>query len=228
MDLQNKRNALYRLIQNWRKVQLVYIPHVASLLSQSQPPPEATSLSTPLPPDTLAENLPLFLPSSLPPHIHALPELKEICNLELRLCQPQADDALANVRRQHRVIQGLWLFKRLNVSGTGNRPNTRMISLYKGFNDKTDRAAEKYRSAWHALSTLDPGGSWLLQLHELKPKDISGPGRDPDETKITNSCYQPSRIWLAQRANPLNCSELEIGKDEFNESMRVEWAKARA
>ena len=103
-----------------------------------------------------------------------------------------------------------------------------MISLYKRFNDKTDRAAEKCRSAWRTLSTLDPGGSWLLQLHELKPKDISGPGRDPDETKITNSHYQPSWIWLAQRANPLNCSELEIGKDEFNESMRVEWAKARA
>ena len=103
-----------------------------------------------------------------------------------------------------------------------------MISLYKRFNDKTDRAAEKYCSAWRALSTLDPGGSWLLQLHQLKPKDISSPGRDPDDTKITNSRYQPSWIWLAQHANPLNCSELEIGEDEFNESMRVEWAKARA
>ena len=85
-----------------------------------------------------------LLPSSLPPHIRALPELKEICNLELQLRRPQADDALANVRRQRCVIQGLWLFKRLNVSGTGNRPNTCMISLYKCFNDKTDRAAEKW------------------------------------------------------------------------------------
>ena len=50
----------------------------------------------------------------------ALPELKEICNLELQLRRPQADDALADIRRQRRIIQGLWLFKRLNVSGTGN------------------------------------------------------------------------------------------------------------
>ena len=67
-----------------------------------------------------------------------------------------------------------------------------------------------------------------FSLHELKPKDISGPGRDPDEMKITNSRYQPSWIWLAQRVNPLNCSELKIGEDPFKESMQVEWAKARA
>ena len=103
-----------------------------------------------------------------------------------------------------------------------------MRSLYERFNDKTNRAAEKYRVAWRALSTLDSGGSWSLQLHELKPKDVSGPGRDPDETKTTNSRYQPSWIWLAKCANPLNRSELEIGEDEFNESMHVEWAKARA
>ena len=58
-----------------------------------------------------------------------------------------------------------------------------------------------------------------MQLHELKPKDISGPGRDPDEPKITNSHYQPSWIWLAQHVNPLKCSELEISEDEFNNSM---------
>jgi len=103
-----------------------------------------------------------------------------------------------------------------------------MISLYKCFNDKTDRAAEKYRFAWHVLSTLDPGSSWLSQLHKLKPKDVSGPGRDPDETKTTNSHYQPSWIWLAQCTKALSGSELEISEDEFNESMHVEWAKARA
>ncbi|EDR02656.1 uncharacterized protein LACBIDRAFT_308170 [Laccaria bicolor S238N-H82] len=85
-DLQNKRNVLYCLIQNWRKVQLFYIPHVSSLLLQAQPPEATTtSSSTPLPSEALAENLPLFLPSSLPPCICALPELKGICSLELQL-----------------------------------------------------------------------------------------------------------------------------------------------
>lgn len=199
------------------------MPHVATLILQMQTP-DGTNSST----ETLAENLPLFLPSSLPPRIRALSELKDICNLERRLREPQADDALAEVRRQRRVIQGLWLFKRLNVSGTGNRPNTRMIDLYKRFNDKTDRAAQKYRTAWRALSTLDPDGLWLERLKELKSNDVSGPGRDPGETTATNSRYEPSWIWLVQRVSQPTGSELEIGVDEFNQSMRVEWSKARA
>ena len=139
-DLQEKHNALLHLIQNWREVQLIYTPHVASLFShlqlQSSESNSPAALSIPSP-KTLPENIPLFLPSSLPPHICTLPELKEICQLERRLREPQADDALAEVQRQCRVIQGLWQFKCLNISGTGNRPNTRMITLYKRFDNKT-------------------------------------------------------------------------------------------
>ena len=139
-DLQDKRNALYRLIQNWCEVQLVYTPHVATLILETQPPPEVTNMRpyASLPSEVLVENIPLFLPSSLPSHIRALPELKEICNLERCLCKPQVDDALAKIRHQCRIIQGLWLFKWLNVSGTRNRPNTRMIMLYKRFSNKMD------------------------------------------------------------------------------------------
>ena len=76
------------------------------------------------------ESMPLYLPSSLPPHISQLPELKDIHEAECCLCEAQADDALANVCRLHRVIQGLWQFKKLNVSGMGNRPNTWMLNLF--------------------------------------------------------------------------------------------------
>ena len=124
-DLQDKQNALNQLIQNWCEVQLVYMPHIVILLLQTQPPSETTNMRpSTSSPDILAENIPLFLPSSLPAHIRTLPELKEICNLEHCLREPQADDALSEVRRQRRIIQGLWLFKQLNVSGMGSRPNT--------------------------------------------------------------------------------------------------------
>ena len=207
---------MLRLIQNWRAVQLVYTPHVASLISLSP------SLSA----DTLPENIPLYLPSSLPSHIRALPELKEICQLERRLREPHADDALNEVRRQRRVIQGLWQFKQLNISGTGNRPNTKMITLYKRFSNKTDRAAEKYKSAWRALCALDPGGLWSTRLKELKEADISGPGREPDD--VSNSRYQPTWIWLVPRISGPSRMQTNIGEEEFNDGMRVEWAKARA
>ena len=102
-----------------------------------------------------------------------------------------------------------------------------MIMLYKCFNNKTDQAAQKYHVAWHALCALDPNGSWLEWLKELKAKDVSGPGKDPDDSTASNSHYEPSWIWLVQHSSSSG-SEMHIGEDEFNESMCVEWAKARA
>lgn len=201
------------------------MPHVASLISHAQPAPEtnADPIETI---ETLPEDVPLFLPSSLPPHLRALPELAKVAQLERRLRVPQADGALAEVRRQRRVIQGLWQFKRLNISGMGNKPNTRMITLYQRFDNKTRRAAEKYRSAWSALCVLDPNGPWSLRLKELKKEHISGPGKEPDDT--SNSRYQPSWIWLVPHACGSSNTEMTIGEDEFNKSMQVEWSKARA
>ena len=220
-DLQEKRNALLVQIRNWREVQLVYTPHVASLISHAQPPETNAD-----PVKTLPETIPLFMPSTMPPQLRALPELKKICQLERRLREPQADGALAEVRHQRRVIQGLWQFKRLNISGMGNKPNTRMITLYKHFDKKTCRAAEKYRTAWSALCVLDPDGSWSVRLKELKREHISGPGKEPDDS--SNSRYQPSWIWLVPCASGLRNVETTIGEDEFNKSMQVEWSKARA
>ena len=56
--------------------------------------------------------------------------MKEMCDAERRLREPQADDALADVRRFRHTIQGLWQFKKLNISGTGNKLNTWMLDLY--------------------------------------------------------------------------------------------------
>ena len=224
-DLQEDRTGLLRLIQNWREVQLAYIPHVASLISQTQPSTDENENASTLPPETFAKNIPLFLPSSLPLHIRNLPELQDICQLERRLREAQADDALAEVRRQRCIIQGLWQFKKLNVSGTGNTPNTRMLTLWSRFNKKTKRVAQKYRTAWNALHILDPEGSWKSRLKELRDKDISGPGKGAEDTSTTKSRYEPSWIWLVSQS--IN-SSLGLDEDEFNDCMRVEWAKARA
>ena len=90
--------------------------------------------------------------------------------------------------------------------------------------------AQKYRVAWRALSIFDPDGSWSRRLKELKPKDISSPGRDPDDSMASNSHYELSWIWLVQHMMHLSPaqSEMHIREDEFNQSMCVKWAKARA
>ena len=113
----------------------------------------------------------------------------------------------------------------MNVSGTGNKPNTRLLTLWNCFNKKTMRAAQTYRTAWSALHTLDPEGSWMSRLKELKDKDISGPGKEPEDVSTTNSRYEPSWIWLVAKSGS---SDLDLDEEEFNDCMRIEWAKARA
>ena len=58
-------------------------------------------------------------------------------------------------------------------------------------------------------------------MKELKDEDIRGPGKDADDRMISNSCYEMSWIWLVLRT-------VNSDDKEFNDSMRVEWAKSRA
>jgi len=215
-DLEDKRTSLLRLIRNWREVQLVYTPHVGSLLASALNGDEE-------PVQEPAEKLVLYLPSTLPPHIRNLPELVAISNSERRLREAQADDSLAHIRRLRRVIEGMWQFKKINLSGTGNRPNTRILGTYKSLTNKIDRYKNSYRTAYAALQVLDPNGAWSSRLKVLNDKDIRGPGKDPDDP-TQNSRYEPSWIWLSCNAS----SESEVIEEDFNDSMRVEWAKAQA
>jgi hypothetical protein len=222
-DLEDKRSSLIRQIMIWRPIQLAYIPHVASLLPlvQDDRTNGGGHHSNP-------ESMLLYLPSSLPPEIRQRPELKNIHDAELRLREAQADDALADVRRLRRVIQGLWQFKKLNVSGTGNRNNTRMLHSFSRFDTKLQLAANRYRVAYTALRALDLNGLWKDRLKELKPSDLRGPGRDPDnpEDAKSNGRFEPSWIWLMKRL-PQERGDNQT-EEEFNHSMRAEWAQTRA
>jgi len=108
-DLKEKRSNLILQIIIWRPVQLAYTPHIATLLPLVNESDDSGALYM------KPESTPLFFPSSLPPDIRDHPELKEICEIECRLCEPQAYDALADVGRFCRIIQGLWTFKKYNV-----------------------------------------------------------------------------------------------------------------
>lgn len=74
---------------------------------------------------------------------------------------------------------------------------------------------------------LDPNGKQRGQLKELRAADISGPGRDPDDTS-SNSRYEPSWIWLVSGPAGSTPVTTQANQVEFHESMRVEWVKTRA
>ncbi|RXW12428.1 hypothetical protein EST38_g13424 [Candolleomyces aberdarensis] len=214
-DLEDKRTALRRRINQWREVQLVYAPCVVTRLPTSD---ESEGLAL----DTSAENIPLHLPSALPPSLQlSIPLLVE---KERKLREAQCDDALGEIRRQRRILTGLVQFKKLNLAGQGNKPNTRVRSLYNRIQTKVTKAEMRYHVARAALVTLDPNGAWSSRLHILKPDDIRGPGKDPED--ISNGRYIMSWIWLVPRARSEGPDELK-GED-LDESLRVEWVKSRA
>jgi len=166
-DLHEKHIALLRQIQAWHKVQMVYMPCVSSLLSSSLNPgldeirTDASSMER-------VENITLFLPSSLPttlpPALHTIGISPDLLEKEIKLRIAQADDALAELRLQHRIVTGLVLFKKLNISGTGQKKNTHLRTLFKRFKNTTECAAERYCTAHCVLTNVDPEGSWRTHL----------------------------------------------------------------
>ena len=222
-DIQEKRNSLAHRIQQWCEVQLAYTPTVAALLVS-----DLTNSDLPSPSFETPESTNLFLPSSLPPNLRDNETIKKIAAKELRLRIAQADDSLADIRRLHRLITGLTNFKKLNVSGAGNKPNTRMRTLHNRMMNKVDRSADRYIAARKALLSLDSsGGNWKDRLRELdKKKDIRGPGRDPDDL-TSKGRYEISWIWTITR--PINNTPDEAEDSEaLNTSLRPEWTKAKA
>lgn len=221
-DIQEKRTMLLTQIHNWRQAQMVYIPHAAILVASTTATDEneTTTVQT-------AENVPLFLPSALPEHVRLTLDMKKICQMEIRLRQAEAHDALFEIRKGRRKAQWLWQFKKVNISGMGNKPNTKAVTIYLRINRSIQRAADKYRRARSALLILDPNGAWKENLKELRNEDIRGPGKGPDENKISNGRFETSWIWLVVRLRG-GKSNMPMTEDEFNESMGVEWAKQRA
>ena len=104
-----------------------------------------------------------------------------------------------------------------------------MLDMYNRLHTKLQRAASRYRTAYNALLVLDPNGSWRERLKELNAADIRGPGRDPDDpedTKKSKGRVEPSWIWLVPRS-PSERGDDQT-EDEFNDTMRAEWAQTRA
>jgi len=93
-DLEEKRHTLLYRITQWREVQLAYIPAAGPLVAMT-----ASEVLSHLDGENsvLAENLPLFLPSSLPLDIRTTRSCTQSMSHEARLQEAQADDTLADI-----------------------------------------------------------------------------------------------------------------------------------
>ena len=173
--------------------------------------------------ESRAERIPLFLPSACPASILLLDESKPLVVKEIQLRTAQAYDALAHIKKLRRILVSIATFKHQNVSGTGNRANTRMRSLYDKFQGRIRLAASRYRAAHASLCKLDPSGTWSTQLKVLNDTDIRGPSKDTEDEVLGEGQREHSWIWLVG-AN----IESNEGDSETTEAMRVEWGKTWA
>jgi hypothetical protein len=223
-DLQEKRNSLRHRIESWQDIQKVYMPCVERLREARAHSPHTVS-STPSGPSSMAsssplrpENVPLYLPSSIPRSLWTSGCSPGLVEKERRLRLAQADDGLDELRRQLRISATLIDYKKEQHSSS-QRMGTRTHVLLSRFRDKTHRAAERYTAAFDALLVLDPGGDWSVRLKCLDhSKDLRSPRRDPDEDPSENR-RQLSWIWLVQTGNGL--SNNSATSDEINDSKSI-------
>jgi hypothetical protein len=132
------------------------------------------------------------------------------------------------------LISGLWQFKKINISGTGNQPNTRMRSLFNRFNHRMRQSVLRYRAARSAFLLANLGQHQDDMLKDLKDSDVRGPGKDdfflqePGNANYgaSKGRYKISWIWLV----PKSKSEVDTDSSEqvFDEGLQVEWSKSQA
>ncbi|TDL14398.1 hypothetical protein BD410DRAFT_734138 [Rickenella mellea] len=210
--LLERRNVLSRRIEAWMECHVVYLPCVTWLRLQA-----ARSVSMPVE----AENAKLWLPSAIPVSLRGD---GSAAKLEWQLRFAQAQDSLVELRHCLRLRSYLYKYKDKNVRG--QRHNTRSNSLISSADRKVKAAADKYREARLALTSLGcapVGILWEDVIQPLKPEDIR---------HITQGLHGESEggrsiswIWfevgVMQSADPDNDPGLK-------DTVRVEWAKVRA
>lgn len=123
----------------------------------------------------------LYLPSSISSDIRHSCCIPGLPNWECRVRLGQADDALNEVRRQLRITSSVIQFKR-GQHQASQQLSRKSKALMTKFTNKTNRAGARYITAYTALCTLDPEGSWADRLKPLDlSKDLHLPRREDDD-----------------------------------------------
>lgn len=162
--MQERKNALWRKIKTWTVVQHLYMPTVSVMRARDDH--DASDKTAERPP----QDLPLYLPSSLPPRTQCEHKLLQY---EFRLQEAQGYEALENVHQHLRLRTHLYKHKDRNVSG--QCANTRLQNLISRVQGKVNASTAMYTRARNALTRLSsPLGeiAWRGRLLALAPEDI--------------------------------------------------------
>jgi len=74
-----------------------------------------------------------------------------------------------------------------------------MYTIISAFQEKVLRCVDRYSAACHALSVLDPGGTWAVCLQELKTTDLRPPIHDMDKVPKGKGAHNASSTTRTER-----------------------------
>ena len=179
-----------------------------------------------------AENMPLFLPSSLDAERRERVCLPQVAEYERLLRMAQLQDSLTELRHTRKIRRKLLMNHITQVAGQGQRANTRSRAVLNSVESRIAKFVHRYRAAYRALLQLDPIGSWRDTYLELKDSDNRGPGKEKAEEGVGDGTYYRSWIWLPNPQGP-DTADGDAGEDgaseeDVNEVLRVEWTTSFA
>ena len=169
---------------------------------------------------TKAEAIKLWLPSQLDKEDRDLFCLGGVVASEKELRFAQLEDALNDLRRARRIRRGFINFHTVQLTGEGQKTQTKSQAVMRTVQERIDKCVRRYRLARGALLCLDPSEEWQGLYLPLTDADSRGPGKEPEETSSSDGRYAPSWIW--------HSSTTVVSPEELNEDMRVEWAQCVA
>jgi hypothetical protein len=208
--LLERRGVLLHQIEKWRQLQAIYMPGAL----------DAGTSDSGSSPRVKAESVKLWLPSQLDAEDRDSICLGGVINSEKELRFAQLEDTLNDLRRVRRIRHGLITFHKVQLSGEGQKTQTRSRAVVQTIQDRIVRCVRRYRVARDALLHLDPRGDWQNLYLRLADNDNRGPGKEPEEVLGSEGQFTPSWIWRS--------GATAVSPDEVNEDMRVEWAQCVA
>ena len=173
----------------FRSVQAVYMPQVATLLSDNAENDFPSTVETAV----------LYLPNQIPSNNRSFDTTHNLSTIEAQLRFGEATDALVELRQSLCVKAHLVKYKHDQVRG--QRPNTRARALVDRAQTRVEMIAESYRAARQAYLQLVGPGPWENTLRVLRPQDIRAMVDADDSTGSGASLGEGYRslswIWMS-------------------------------
>ncbi|KAL0958405.1 hypothetical protein HGRIS_000546 [Hohenbuehelia grisea] len=243
--LQKQCTALLKRMLKHTSLRASFMPAFDGLLAKLPPRPDNTRLS---------ENMPVYLPSSLQQPLRHRTCTDDLTSTEESLREAQAHEALEDVRRQLRT-RTLAAHHGTRIARSQGA-YTRTRAIHSQIESRLRSATLRYRNARSALLSLHGPGTWEQDLRVLHPADVRGinerelneteqqeweaarrfAGEDEDAAGASIPTAPVAVVEVGEGPRRLSwiwhntgLSDADMDKDgPRHESVRVEWAKARA